>query len=118
LRNVILKLNRLVPRVLVIHLKRFDNYQRKIRRFVPYDNMLDLTKYSKKDKLNYKLSSVLVHNGNSIYAGHYLCYVRVSENNWYCFNDANVKKVNESEVLKQTPYLLLYEKVIDNLHKV
>jgi ubiquitin carboxyl-terminal hydrolase 36/42 len=102
----------LVPRVLVIHLKRFDNFQRKIKKFITYDEQLDLNKYSKKDKLNYRLSSVLVHHGNSIYSGHYYCYVRVSDNNWYCFNDANVKKVNEADVLKQTPYLLLYEKVI------
>jgi ubiquitin carboxyl-terminal hydrolase 36/42 len=108
----------LVPRVLVIHLKRFDNFQRKIKKFIPYDQYLDLSKYSKKNMLNYRLSSVLVHHGNSIYSGHYYCYVRVSHENWYCFNDANVKKVNESEVLRQTPYLLLYEKVFDELHKV
>lgn len=34
-------------------------------------------------------------------------------NEWYLFNDHSVRKVEESIVLKQTPYLLFYEKIID-----
>ena len=59
------------------------------------------------------MCAVLIHVGNSIYSGHYYCYVKVSNNEWYCFNDDSVKKVEESEVLKQSPYLLFYEKVLD-----
>lgn len=90
--------------------------QRKIRKFVNYPPEINLGKYqikNSKEKVNYRLCSVLVHEGNSIYSGHYYCYVRVNDNHWYCFNDDTVKKVDESAVLKQNPYLVFYEKVID-----
>ncbi len=97
-------------------MKRFDNSQKKIRKFIKYDKKINLNKYQvlNSNKNNkYKLSSVLIHNGGSIYSGHYYCYVRVSRDEWYLFNDHMVKKVNESEVLKQMPYLLFYERIIN-----
>jgi hypothetical protein len=120
LKNVLLLIfifNFIVPRILIVHLKRFDNNQKKIKKFIKYDKEIDLSKFrenkKKNEKYAYRLSSVLVHQGNSIYSGHYYCYVRVSDSNWYCFNDHSVLKAEESEVLKQSPYLLLYEKVLD-----
>jgi hypothetical protein len=110
----------IVPRILVIHLKRFDNTQRKIKKFLGYGTEIDLTPFKahatlkkNRDKYAYKLSAVLVHDGNSINSGHYYCYVRVSNNNWYCFNDHSVVKVELEKVLKQTPYLLFYEKIFE-----
>lgn len=70
---------------------------------------------SKGEKCLYKLCSLLIHQGNSIDSGHYYCYVRAPNNIWYLFNDTSVKKVDQSEVLKQSPYLLFYEKVIDRV---
>ncbi len=64
------------------------------------------------EKAKYRLCSVLVHQGSSISSGHYYCYVRASDNNWYMFNDASVNKVKEADVLEETPYLLIYEKII------
>jgi hypothetical protein len=104
------------PRILVVHLKRFDNRQRKIKKFVKYEKTLPMGKYTnsmKKEKIDYRLSSVLIHEGNSIYSGHYYCYLRVDDDNWYCFNDQRVFPVEESLVMKQTPYILFYEKVIE-----
>lgn len=103
----------------MVHLKRFDNKQRKIKNFIEYDKEIDLNNFSlssvnkNKEKTYYRLNSILVHEGSSIYSGHYYCYVRVSDNNWYCFNDDSVRKVDESKVLKQTPYLLFYEKILN-----
>lgn len=74
---------------------------------------MNANKSKTKEKVSYRLSSVLVHEGSSIYSGHYYCYVRVNGNEWYLFNDHSVRKVEESIVLKQTPYLLFYEKIID-----
>jgi hypothetical protein len=34
-------------------------------------------------------------------------------NNWYCFNDQSVNKVDQDIIFKQRPYLLFYEKQID-----
>ena len=103
----------------MVHLKRFDNKQRKIKNFIEYDKEIDLNNFSlssvnkNKEKTSYRLNSILIHEGSSIYSGHYYCYVRVSDNNWYCFNDDSVRKVEESKVLKQTPYLLFYEKILN-----
>jgi ubiquitin carboxyl-terminal hydrolase 36/42 len=96
---------------MLIHFKRFDNFQRKIKKFIGYDMILDMSKFVK-EKVRYRLSSVLVHQGSSISSGHYYCYVRASDNNWYIFNDASVNKVKETDVLEETPYLLIYEKII------
>ena len=67
---------------------------------------------NKKEKIDYRLSSVLIHDGNSVYSGHYYCYVHVGDL-WYCFNDQTVFPVNEDKVLSQTPYILFYERLID-----
>ena len=38
----------------------------------------------------YKLYAVLVHSGFSCHSGHYYCFVRNSNNFWYCMNDSVV----------------------------
>jgi hypothetical protein len=112
---------------LVIHLKRFDNFQRKIKKFIKYDseiNYLDKFLFSKNHKLSfdgndthepykYKLYAVLVHDGFSINSGHYYCYIKNSNDMWYVMNDSFVGRVSEKEVLQQTPYILFYERVLD-----
>ena len=115
-------LNFLVPRIFLFHFKRFDNLQRKVKKFIEYPSEINLNKYqiknlNKNEPFSYRLCSVLIHKGNSIYSGHYYCYIRVSDNNWYCFNDQTVYKVDESVVLNQNPYLLFYEKIMD-LNKI
>ena len=39
----------------------------------------------------YKLYAVLVHSGFSCHSGHYYCFVRNSNNFWYCMNDSVVR---------------------------
>jgi hypothetical protein len=116
--NCKLFVNFLVPRTLVINLKRFDNFQRKIKKYVKYEpeiNYLNKFLYDQKgsEQYRYKLYSVLVHDGFSINSGHYYCYVKSSNDLWYCMNDSHVCRVSEKEVLQQTPYLLFYERVLD-----
>jgi hypothetical protein len=107
----------LVPRTLVIHLKRFDNFQRKIKKYIKFEQELTyLNKFlfeKSSENYRYKLYSVLVHDGFSINSGHYYCYVKGSNDLWYCMNDSYVSRVSEKEVLQQTPYLLFYERVLD-----
>ena len=102
--------------MLIIHLKRFDNYQRKIKKFIYYDEILNLSKLNKNDsneKVFYKLSSMLLHEGNSVDSGHYYSYIKASNNNWYIFNDHYVMKEDKNNILNQKPYLLFYEKIIE-----
>ena len=42
--------------------------------------------------------------------GHYTAYVK-NNNNWYSFNDANVSKINDLNIIKsQSAYCLFYRK--------
>jgi hypothetical protein len=105
-----------VPRILVIHLKRFDNFQRKIKKFVKYENEINLNKFlfeNKTENYRYRLFSVLVHDGYSINSGHYYSYIKNSNDMWFCMNDSHVSRVNEKEIFQQSPYILFYEKIVE-----
>lgn len=93
-------------------MKRFDNFQRKIKKFIEYGADLDLTKFSedKSEEYKYRLYGVLVHEGSTISWGHYYCYIKNSNDLWYCMNDSSVSQTSLKTVLNQTPYLLFYEK--------
>jgi len=58
----------------------------------------------------YNLYAVLVHNGYTTKSGHYYCFVRNSNNTWYCMNDSNVQQVGINTVLKQEAYMLFYSR--------
>ena len=118
-----------LPRVLIVHLKRFDNFRRKIKKHINFKETLDLTRVvNQKDSQNiYKLIAVLIHEGYSTNSGHYYCYVKNSNGMWYCMNDSSVSPVSLNFILGQSPYILFYEKENDNkefllplplLHKV
>lgn len=98
---------------MIVHLKRFDNLRRKIKKHIDFSDTLDLTNFvcNKAEKQQkYNLISVLIHEGTSTNSGHYYCYIKNTNNMWYCMNDCNVYNVSLEHVLKQNPYLLFYEK--------
>ena len=103
----------IVPQILIVHLKRFDRYQRKIRKFVKFEFDYDLSEFcgSRKRKGNYSLRALVVHEGYSACSGHYYCYAKAPDDRWYCFNDSNVKCVSEEFLLTLKPYILFYEKI-------
>ncbi len=63
------------------------------------------------EDVRYRLYAVLVHEGFSTCSGHYYCYVKNSNDVWFCMNDSDVRQVPEKAILNQTPYLLFYERV-------
>uniref|UniRef100_A0ACD5U4U3 Uncharacterized protein n=1 Tax=Avena sativa TaxID=4498 RepID=A0ACD5U4U3_AVESA len=103
------------PEVLVIQLKRFENLGSsisKIREMVKYQLELDLSPFMSSadtDPQNYDLYGVVEHLGDSS-KGHYVCYIRSSETDWYLFNDDKVMKLSEEGVLDSKAYLLFYVK--------
>ncbi|PNT67955.1 hypothetical protein BRADI_3g34176v3 [Brachypodium distachyon] len=103
------------PEVLVIQLKRFQNLESctsKIEDMVNYQLELDLKPFmsSPDDKpQNYDLYGVVEHLGTPS-KGHYVCFIRSSQKDWFFFNDDKVVKWSEDGVLDNKAYLLFYVK--------
>lgn len=114
-----------LPRVLIIHLKRFDGSgltTRKITDFVDFPEILDMKKYvvgpqKNENEIKYKLFAVSNQYGN-LNGGHYTAEVRVrdpkevdKDKGWYKFNDSTVSKSSESEAHSSAAYVLFYERI-------
>ncbi|XP_058140802.1 ubiquitin carboxyl-terminal hydrolase 36 [Dasypus novemcinctus] len=101
--------------VLTLSLKRFANFSGgKITKEVGYPEFLNIRPYmsqSSGDAVMYGLYAVLVHSGYSCHAGHYYCYVKASNGQWYQMNDALVHASNVKVVLNQQAYVLFYLRI-------
>jgi len=111
-----------LPKVLIVVLKRYSPDGRyKNGAFVdfPLDN-LDLSKYVigyKASSYKYRLFGVANHMGG-IGGGHYTAFVKTERtfgetdnDEWYCFNDAEVSKVDVRSVASPSAYCLFYRKI-------
>ncbi|KAM5165091.1 ubiquitin carboxyl-terminal hydrolase 17-like protein 6 [Mantella aurantiaca] len=98
--------------VLTLALKRFESFNGgKLSKDIKYAEYFDISPYT--SDLNgqthmYQLYAILVHRGTSCYSGHYFCYVKASDDQWYKLNDTIVSRVDMKTVLNQQPYLLFY----------
>ncbi|XP_007482991.2 ubiquitin carboxyl-terminal hydrolase 36 isoform X1 [Monodelphis domestica] len=101
--------------VLTLSLKRFANFSGgKITKDVGYPEFLNIRPYmsqSNGDPVMYGLYAVLVHSGYSCHAGHYYCYVKASNGQWYQMNDSLVHSSNIKVVLNQQAYVLFYLRI-------
>ncbi|KAL7824847.1 hypothetical protein SRHO_G00343910 [Serrasalmus rhombeus] len=124
-----------LPRVLILHVMRFDmlDYGEKLKDRMDIPAQLDLSDFpgvaslgkqssgstsfqaSPRSSLRpglYRLHGVVSHLGNSLDSGHYISDVAEGEgDSWLTFNDSEVSHMNESAVLKRrakTAYLLFY----------
>ncbi|XP_012705388.2 LOW QUALITY PROTEIN: ubiquitin carboxyl-terminal hydrolase 42 [Fundulus heteroclitus] len=105
------------PNVLTLSLKRFANFTGgKITKDVKYPEYLDLRPFmsqSQGEPQIYGLYAVLVHSGFSCHAGHYFCYIKASNGQWYQMNDSSVSVSDIRSVLNQQAYVLFYIKSSD-----
>ncbi|XP_060058839.1 ubiquitin carboxyl-terminal hydrolase 36 isoform X2 [Erinaceus europaeus] len=101
--------------VLTLSLKRFANFSGgKITKDVGYPEFLNIRPYmsqSSGEPIMYGLYAVLVHSGYSCHAGHYYCYVKASNGQWYQMNDSLVHSSNIKVVLNQQAYVLFYLRI-------
>jgi len=107
-----------LPSILVIHLKRFSYQSRywreKLETFVQYPLCgLDLSPFVKgpfsSDNI-YDLYAVSNHFG-SLGGGHYTAFCKHRlDNHWYRYDDSYVEKINESEVVSSSAYVLFYRR--------
>uniref|UniRef100_A0A8C8R9R3 ubiquitinyl hydrolase 1 n=1 Tax=Pelusios castaneus TaxID=367368 RepID=A0A8C8R9R3_9SAUR len=98
--------------VLTLSLKRFANFSGgKITKEVKYPEYLDIRPYMSQpngEPIIYVLYAVLVHTGFSCHAGHYYCYIKASNGQWYQMNDSIVSNSDIRAVLNQQAYVLFY----------
>ncbi|XP_053772692.1 ubiquitin carboxyl-terminal hydrolase 17-like protein 6 [Desmodus rotundus] len=101
-----------VSKVLILALKRFSHFTgRKTEKVVDYPERLDLQPYLSQPNsgpLVYELYAVLVHAGRSCHSGHYFCFVKAADGQWFKMNDAKVTACDASSALRQRAYVLFY----------
>ncbi|NXO25482.1 UBP42 hydrolase, partial [Cisticola juncidis] len=100
------------PRILTVCLGRADDQtSRKLSQVVIYPEYLNLRPYMSEPAgkaLLYTLYAVVVHTGPSCLGGHFLCYTKASNDQWYKMNDVSVESCDIRTVLEQQAYLLFY----------
>ncbi|XP_053703602.1 ubiquitin carboxyl-terminal hydrolase 42 [Synchiropus splendidus] len=100
--------------VFTLSLKRFASFSGgKITKDVKYSEYLDLRPFmsqSQGEPQPYALYAVLVHSGFSCHAGHYFCYIKASNGQWYQMNDSSVAVSDLRSVVNQQAYVLFYIK--------
>lgn len=104
------------PSILVCHLKRFafNDYGRLVRlhKRIEFPQHLEIGDYmsnlNKARPPPYELVGVLVHQGQTCASGHYLAFVK-KNGEWFKCNDSEVTRVEESTVMMQQAYILMYE---------
>ncbi|KAI3961500.1 hypothetical protein MKX01_001236 [Papaver californicum] len=104
------------PNILTIALKRFQSGRfGKLNKRVTFPEMLDLGPYMSEAGNGsnlYHLYAVVVHVDmlNASFFGHYICYTKDFDGNWYRIDDCKVLRVELEEVLSQGAYMLLYSR--------
>lgn len=104
------------PNILTIALKRFQSGRfGKLNKRVSFPETLDLGPYMSEPGNGtdiYRLYAVVVHIDmlNASYFGHYICYTKDFNGNWYRIDDCKVTNADLDEVLAQGAYMLLYKR--------
>jgi ubiquitin carboxyl-terminal hydrolase 2/21 len=106
------------PSVLVIDIKRYNSSNRKNQILIdfPLEN-LNLSKYVigyNTDSYIYDLYGICNHSG-SVMGGHYTCFIKNANDNWYHFNDTIVSQVSkdmEKHMISPKAYCFFYRKRI------
>uniref|UniRef100_A0A7S1QIG8 Ubiquitin carboxyl-terminal hydrolase n=1 Tax=Neobodo designis TaxID=312471 RepID=A0A7S1QIG8_NEODS len=116
------RLHRL-PKVLIVHLKRFDNAMRKINKhiaFPAHDEVWDVAPYMTPQArqagcqcTKYQLHAVVLHHGSSLGFGHYTAMVRAPNGIFYEADDGHVHNVPHGALKKAPAYMLFYVQVED-----
>ena len=102
-----------LPNILIIDLKRYDSYGRKITNLIHtnLDN-IDFTQYIlgyNKYSYIYELYGICNHSGGTN-GGHYTCIIKNANNIWYEFNDTNIREIQENKIITNKAYCFFYRK--------
>lgn len=104
------------PNALVLVLKRF-NGSGKSNKFIEYPAALNLKQYMRNapEDVNYRLTGVLVHAGDSCRSGHYFAFVKTPNGVWKRKDDGRQKLVSAKVAMSQKAYILFYTRVKQQL---
>ena len=96
-------------------MKRFSNNGRKDQKFIDFPlTNLDLTEYIvgyDKSSYKYDLYGICNHSG-VVAGGHYTAFIKYANSSWYLYNDSNVTKISNSNVVvNKNAYILFYKKM-------
>ena len=99
------------PRVLVLHLKRWD-FIRALRRVEKIETPVSFeTLFPLDETTTYELCSVIVHHGGAG-RGHYTAFVRAADLRWYhCDDSTPPRACSVREVLNANAYMLFYQQI-------
>jgi len=103
-----------LPKILVVHLKRFSPSERcrnKLSNTVNFPLVgLNLSRYT--DSLtncSYNCYAISNHSG-TLFSGHYTAYAKHPQSGqWHSYNDSRVSKCSSSNVISNEAYLLFFE---------
>merc|ERR1719335_829704 len=108
---------KVLPKVLILNLKRFifnteTGCPQKAKKPIKFEEKLTFDRAwlaEDVEPVEYQLTSVIMHHGDSANGGHYNAAVRYN-NDWHMYDDALVRPMDVREVCHQhlTAYLLLY----------
>jgi ubiquitin C-terminal hydrolase len=105
-----------LPEILIFKFIRYNLFT-KNEEIIDFPFQLNLDKYINKClginiQTNYNLYGVINHYGN-MNGGHYIaCCKNNVDANWYLFNDDNVSKIINSEIIvNKNAYILFYKKI-------
>ena len=102
-----------LPTVLIIELKRFDNYNKKIHTLVKTDlENVDFSNYVhgyNSDEYIYDLFGTGNHMGN-VLGGHYTANIKNSNGKWYNCNDTDINEIKNDKIITPYIYCLFYRK--------
>ncbi|KAI8099106.1 uncharacterized protein BX664DRAFT_254893 [Halteromyces radiatus] len=116
------------PRVLALHLNRFDKNGNKNEKTIKFDEMMDITrlltrtqieaKEANKVETKYQLCGMITHQGaSSIHGGHFVAYVKSSNGMWYCLDNESVQQVNAKRLANQQAYMLFYTQYVSHVSR-
>lgn len=109
-----------MPRVLILHLKRFSHNTatgalNKVARMMNFPEILRVPErlvYGRGTGGVYRLVAVVTHVGKELAGGHYTCDVRWGDG-WVSCDDSKVLRTALAKVARKQAYLLFYEAVND-----
>ena len=101
------------PDILILSFKRFNNNRQKINTLIDFpveDLVLDKYLRGYEKNASFNLIGISNHTGGSG-GGHYYSYCLGENGFWYEFNDTNVNKKHEKDIITSNAYVLFYKKI-------